>query len=69
MLYSVKCSKQFDQLYSGPSLGELSGGNWIVLWKPVVAAAPGISGLRTALCVLLLGNYSAPLLQGSCQQA
>jgi hypothetical protein len=38
-----------DQLYGGPSLGELSGGNWMILWEPVVAIAPGTSGSGTAL--------------------
>ena len=46
-------------LYSGPSLRELSGGNWIILWGPVVATAPETSGLGTSLYVPLLGNYSA----------
>ncbi len=46
-------------LYSGPSLRELSGGNWIILWGSVVAAAPETSGLGTSQYVPLLGNYSA----------
>jgi hypothetical protein len=34
----------------------------MILLGPVGASAPGNLGSRTALCVLLLGNYSAPIL-------
>jgi hypothetical protein len=35
-------------MYSGPPFRKLSGGNWMILWEPVVATAPGTSGLGTA---------------------
>lgn len=31
MLYFVTALLVLDQLYGGPSLGELSGGNWMIL--------------------------------------
>ena len=64
MLYSGTVLLVLALLYSGPSLGELSGGNWIILRGPVVATAPGTSRLRAASCVLLLGNYSASFVRG-----
>ena len=64
MSYPGTALQALDLLYGGPPLGELSGGNWIILWGSVVASAPGTPRLRAALCVLPLGNYSASRLSG-----
>jgi hypothetical protein len=50
MLCSGTVLLVLDLLHRGPSLGELSGGNWMTLQRPVVATAPGDSQGRGPLC-------------------
>ena len=64
LLLRVACCTRWtrlalEQLCSGPSFGEFSGGNWNGLKDPVVAHAPGTYWSRRTSASSYLVNYSA----------